>query len=328
MAKIILAIHGLGNKPPNAMLTKWWEKSILEGLHNINKQYDKVPLEMIYWADVLHPLPLDINVRDAKSPLYLEEPYLPSSGKSKPPEKKLLTKFFNYFEQQLDRIFLNPDMSINFEKVTDRIIHKFFEDLETYYMDNSQGIETPEVPTRELIRDRLQAALKKHRFKEIMILGHSMGTIISFDVLSSLKPPDYINTFVTIGSPLGLPIIVSRIFSEQKQLNEETDFLKTPDSVQNKWLNVSDKEDMVALDHTLNDDFGANVYGVRAEDFFVYNDYEVNGERNAHKIYGYLRTPEVAQIISSFLEAPEKLWILKVIKYFWIHLKIKLAKIF
>lgn len=321
MGKIILAIHGLGNKPPNELLTQWWEKSIIEGLNNIDRSFKRIPLEMVYWADILHPEPLDLNTQDPEDPLFLAEPYLASSGSSKTGKEKLLTKLFNYFEQQLDRLFLNPDMSLNFEKVTDHIIHKYFADLETYYMASPDNSEQAEIPTRNLIRTRLQMALKKHRYKEIMLLSHSMGTIISYDVLNNLKEPNYINTFVTIGSPLGLPIIVSRIFSEQKEIYKKDSVLKTPGSVHKKWVNISDKEDMVALDHTLNDDFEANEFGIRAEDFFVYNDYEINGERNAHKIYGYLRTPEVVNAIAEFLDAPSPLWIVKIFKRFWFHLK-------
>ena len=126
MSKIILAIHGLGNKPPNQLLASWWIDSIKEGLNRIGKTFPEIPLEMVYWADILHPEPLDISLRDPDNPLYLEEPYLPSTGKEKPAGKKFIAKILAYFEQQLDHIFLNPDMTLNFEKVTDKIIHNYF----------------------------------------------------------------------------------------------------------------------------------------------------------------------------------------------------------
>ena len=31
MAKVIIGIHGLGNKPPKDILEKWWKLSIEEG---------------------------------------------------------------------------------------------------------------------------------------------------------------------------------------------------------------------------------------------------------------------------------------------------------
>lgn len=315
MSKIILAIHGLGNKPPNTLLTEWWKKSIQEGLSRIGKTISHIPLEMIYWADILYPQPLDINLKDSENPLYISEPYLPSSTKEKPAGKKFLTKILASIEQQLDRLFLNSDMTLNFENITNKIIHSYFSDLEKYYMADSG--ENTDLPAKEIIRERLQSALNKHRGKEILILSHSMGSIISFDVLSANQPVAEVNTLVTIGSPLGLPIIVSRIFAEQKKLRKETTFLKTPDSVLKRWVNVSDMEDNVALDHTLNDDFESNIHGVRAEDLFVYNDYEINGARNAHKIYGYLRTTEIAEVITSFMEEPETNWFTRLQEKVW-----------
>lgn len=308
MSKIIIAIHGLGNKPPKDLLAQWWVNSIEEGLAKVNKSFKKIPLEMVYWADILYPEPLDVQLQDTDHPLFLAEPYIASSGKDKPPEKKFVSKILSYFEQQLDRIFLNEDMTLNFEKVTNKIIHNYFKDLETYYMAEPVDAGLEGFPVRKLIRERLLHILKKNRFKDILLISHSMGTIISFDVLSALKDDYQISTFITVGSPLGLPIIVSRIFSEQKQLYKDATHLKTPEVVKNKWFNVSDKEDNVALDHTLNDDFAANTSGVQAQDLFVYNDYEANGQRNAHKIYGYLRTSEMANLIAAFMEAPQENW--------------------
>ena len=31
MAKVIIAIHGLANKPPKKLLENWWKKAINEG---------------------------------------------------------------------------------------------------------------------------------------------------------------------------------------------------------------------------------------------------------------------------------------------------------
>ena len=37
MSKIIIGIHGLGNKSRKALLEEWWKASIEEGLINIGK---------------------------------------------------------------------------------------------------------------------------------------------------------------------------------------------------------------------------------------------------------------------------------------------------
>ena len=49
-----------------------------------------------------------------------------------------------------------------------------------------------------------------------------------------------------------------------------------------------------------------NKYRVIPIDFLVVNNYEINGKRNPHKSYGYLRTPEFSNILNDFIQT-EKL---------------------
>ena len=44
-----------------------------------------------------------------------------------------------------------------------------------------------------------------------------MGSIVAYDVMTQYAPDVSIDTFVTIGSPLGLPIIKSKIVAERKK---------------------------------------------------------------------------------------------------------------
>lgn len=139
-----------------------------------------------------------------------------------------------------------------------------------------------------------------------MLISHSMGSIVAFDVLWKYSGEVKVNTFITIGSPLGLPVIVARVFAEQKNLNKRIIKPHAPDSVTGKWFNFSDLEDKVALDHTLADDYGLNNNGFTAEDFTVINDYKINDIRNPHKSFGYLRTPEFAVVVNEFLSRKKK----------------------
>ena len=53
MSKIIIGIHGLGNKPSRAILKEWWQKSIAEGLNKYNYPINQFEFELVYWADIL-----------------------------------------------------------------------------------------------------------------------------------------------------------------------------------------------------------------------------------------------------------------------------------
>lgn len=311
MSKIIIGIHGLGNKPSEDLLNKWWLASIREGLNKIGQADLDIPFKLVYWADVLNPEPENPNITDEDNPLFMEEPYKPSAGNKKSEENTVRPRILKYIEEQLDNIFLKEDMTINFSGVSERIIHTYFSDLEAYYSGKHILKDDLKRTAREIICSRLKQVLEEHEQDEILLIGHSMGTIISYDVLTDEPQNISVNTFFTIGSPLGLPVIVSRIYSEQKKKDSSLKVLSTPDSIQNAWYNISDPEDMIALDHTLADDYLPNKFGVLAKDMNVYNDYEINNERNPHKIYGYLRTVEAAKIISDFLSLKEKTGIAK-----------------
>lgn len=301
MKKILIAIHGLGNKPSPDLLSTWWVKAIHEGLSRIGKNRNKVPFEMVYWADVIYPNPMNPEIQDVKDPLYLDEPYTAGASIVKEKKPTLKTIFFQYIEDQLDSLFLNDDLSINFSSVTDKVLHYYFVDLEKYFAKDYIALNNPKCSVKQEIRNRLYEVLRKYHGYEILLISHSMGSIVAFDVLSKFSHKLNINMFVTIGSPLGLPVVVNRIFSEQKMTNHHIKRIHVPDGIRRYWYNLSDPEDKVAMDHTLADDFAENKKGIKALDMLVTNDYEWNGEKNPHKSYGYLRTAEMATIIDGFL---------------------------
>jgi hypothetical protein len=300
VSKVIIGIHGLGNKPPKKILKKWWNKSIREGLRAIGHSRLFLNFELVYWADFLHPVPLNPKIKDKKASSYLKEPYLPAHKFETKKPSKLRQKFLDYLEKQMDKIFLKDDLSINFSSVSDMIIHRFFYDLDSYYSQTYITLNGKVQLVKDIIREQLAQTLRKHKNKEIMLIGHSMGSIIAYDVLTYTAPQIKINTFITIGSPLGLPIIMSKIASEQKRQLVKKAKVSTPENVARNWFNLSDLSDRVAINYTLGDDFDENMNRVRAIDKVVYNNYEYNGKRNPHKIYGYLRTPEMAEIIHDF----------------------------
>jgi hypothetical protein len=65
--------------------------------------------------------------------------------------------------------------------------------------------------------------------------------------------------------------------------------------------NLADPRDKVALDCKLDDEYGRNAVGVRVQDVWVHNAYVSHGGRaNRHKSYGYLRTPEMSELLRDF----------------------------
>jgi hypothetical protein len=301
MSKVIIGIHGLGNKPSKKILEEWWIKSILEGLEGIEKTKFDLNFELIYWADVLNEKPLDETIIDQEDPYYLKEKYNPAPQNFIPKPHQLRQKILGFLEKQMDKIFLNEDLSINYSFISDIIIHKYFRELEIYYTEKCYDENNIKCNAKDIIRNRAVDVLEKYKNDEIMLVAHSMGSIIIFDVLTFILPELKIDTFITMGSPLGLPVIMSKIAAEQNMKVHNNEKLKTPPAVEMNWYNFSDLEDKVAMNYDLGDDYNENSKGVKAIDMIVHNNYQINGERNPHKIYGYLRTPEFSVVLYEFL---------------------------
>ena len=315
MSKVIIGIHGLGNKPSKEILQVWWEQSMLEGLKHIYSDPVLPKFELIYWADILHEKPLDESIKDKKNPLYLDEKYVPGNNNRPKVNHDIRKKMLDWYDVAADKIFLNEDMTINYSFVPDTIIHSYFKDLEAYYLNKTLRSNGIIILARDEIRNRVINALKKYENDDIFLIAHSMGSIIAFDILTFSLPKLKINTFATIGSPLGIPFVRSKIALEQKVTVPDNYKPKTPHGVQN-WFNFSDLEDVVAINYSLKDDFDANRKGVRAYDYIVYNDYEINKVKNPHKSFGYLRTPEFSKVLLEFILQKEKGFIQKLKNFF------------
>lgn len=312
MAKVIIGIHGLGNKPASVLLQKWWEASIHEGLTVIGKPVQNIPFKLVYWADVFYKKPLDENMLDLESPLYLEERYTPAPLNDRREKHPLRKKVLDILEKEIDRIFLNEDLSINFSSIADSIIHRYFKELEEYYSKDIPVGGQKEKRARDIIRERLVKVLEDHRGEDIMLIGHSMGSIIAYDVIQNLVSDMGIHTFVTLGSPLGFPVIMGKIAADREISLPRLNKLRTPENVEMKWFNLADLEDRIALIYRLSDNFEANSRGVGVIDMVVHNNYWSNGEHNPHKSFGYLRTPEMAGIIYDFLVDHQRNWFTQV----------------
>ncbi len=306
MKKVIIGIHGLGNKPPEYLLKKWWKDAIYEGFNKNGLKNDLPEFELVYWADILYDKPLNQWEKKKDSPYYLDEPYKKSPRNKVNEDYSFRQHLIDFISTQLNKIFLNEDKTLNYNFITDYIIRKYFKDLNTYYTDECKDEFDVTCKSKHLIRSRIAETIKKYKGDEILIIAHSMGSIVAFDVLTFLLPETNIHTLVTIGSPLGLPVVISKIASEYKKNQNGHKYMATPPGVNYHWFNLADVNDKVALNYKLNDDFSPNENGVSPVDFVVVNDYEVEKHKNPHKSFGYLRTAEMSKILNAFINKKKK----------------------
>jgi triacylglycerol esterase/lipase EstA (alpha/beta hydrolase family) len=301
MSKVIIAIHGLGNKPPKKQLLEWGKMAIQEGLHNNGYNIELPEFELVYWADLLYDRPQTMDEPDPQSPYYLDEIYTKTPANYRFESSEFRKYFADFFKKVAYRIFLKRDYHLRYAFVSQKLLHKYFYELEVYFNGDGESGSAFNFQTKEKIIERFNRVLEKHTEDEIILIAHSMGTIIAFDVLSFINQNVSVDTLVTMGAPLGAPFVISRIAAHSKSTYGKIQ-IQTPESVYNNWFNFSDIRDKIALDYKLSEDFDSNSQGVKCVDKLVTNTYVMNGMANPHKSFGYLRTPEFVDVLVNFLQ--------------------------
>ena len=288
VASVIVGIHGLANKPPSDEKQEWWKRAIIEGLkRNCTKTTDELSFDFVYWADLRYQTPISLDVNP--EPYYVDQGTGPFPAYQTHKWAEVLNRITSTIGQEVNFI----DLHTGVDKVGDFVLERELQDLAAYYEDAN---------FRNTVRQRLLSKLNEHAGKRIMLIGHSMGSIIAYDVLRIIgrqTPPVPVDHLVTIGSPLGLPHVKTKIY-------EENDLVRTP-SVVGRWTNFADRRDIVAVEAKLADDYEANDQGIKVVDVPVINAYKSPPDRdppnkpNFHKSYGYLRTPELSNVVRGFV---------------------------
>ncbi len=279
---IIIGIHGLLNKPPQQLLQAWWAEAMAEGLQRNHTMSVQPAFELAYWADIRNSRPIPVAE--------LEEQYEKAAGQG-PLERyaagvidKVRTVAQKWGGRVLDKEKELFGLGTNLEK----LLGVKFDDLADYYDKEN---------VRQQMRSRLSRLLERHQDKKVMLIAHSMGSIIAYDVLRGYDDSEMVKVehFITIGSPLGLPIVAHKI-------RKEFGAKQTPHNVR-RWTNLADPGDKVALDCNLADEYEP-YNGVQVVDVLVYNQYVNHADQtNNHKSYGYLRAPELSDYVRDFLIA-------------------------
>ena len=167
MSKVVIGIHGLGNKPPKDLLAKWWKEALLEGLRKNNQPAKDFNFELVYWADILHKTSLNPDETDVESPLYLTEPYKTEDEKTSRDELSFRQKALEYLEKYSEKILVNGVLSLNIPSLTELFIHRHLRDLEEYYSDSYTLVGNEKRLVREVIIERLVDLIQKHKRKKI-----------------------------------------------------------------------------------------------------------------------------------------------------------------
>ncbi|CAM3717648.1 trypsin-like serine peptidase [Smaragdicoccus niigatensis] len=148
----------------------------------------------------------------------------------------------------------------------DAIIETIFKDVAAY-LDNEE--------TRENVLDTVAADLPSSG--PIVLVSHSLGTVVAMDLLTRLSSNVEVTLMVTAGSPLGLDAVYKKLLIHGP----------TRPSRVGKWLNTWYAGDPIAIGCPLRKSWGPNLLEMNVE----------NPKAHAHDIAEYLAHPEVAETI-------------------------------
>ncbi|WP_141753603.1 lipase family protein [Streptomyces agglomeratus] len=154
-----------------------------------------------------------------------------------------------------------------FPFIGDEFIRRFFPEAHAYVLWKR---------VREEINDLLATHLGAG---PTVVVGHSLGSVVTYWTLTDLHPPTDVPLMVTLGSPLGFPSIRGSLPKP----------LAKPLSVKH-WLNAADVRDPIALFPRLDRE---HFPGVEVENL---SDLR-NPQKDRHGIDGYLSDPLVAKRI-------------------------------
>lgn len=153
------------------------------------------------------------------------------------------------------------------------------------------------------IREGLKTVLADRGTAPLLLIGHSMGSIICWDALWESIHRDgeaiAVSLFLTMGSPLGQRYVQQRLISYR-----DRDLRRFPDGIE-RWVNLAAVGDMTSLDQRLANDFAARFTDntLRIEDHEVVNAFRLEGAINPHAEYGYLANPVTARFVADWWQA-------------------------
>ena len=270
MSATIVYVHGNGNKVRKDLLKAEWDRALLG--EDLGKRS-----RMAYWAPLRYPHPLPDPAFDelellSVSPLEAPPPVAPTAAfiaevqnearaegnSDTDPLEAWLTQLSytadalaegeaaaspptSHVEAWPSPRAVRTTLFREFVRLTYKDVHAYF------FTDLAKRM-------RAVVHEELDGAEGP-----IILLSHSLGTIIAYDVLRERRePPPEIPLLLTIGSPLGVPWVQDLIRRP----------LEVPAGVR-AWRNVCDARDLAALDETLRPEFSPPEL---CTDFLVSND--------------------------------------------------------
>lgn len=310
MANVVF-IHGIANKPEKETLHKLWLNALALN-DGLDLGAEGIESSMIYWADVLYESPQeDMAEHESNDSVIERNDEVDMLWKEKLSDSEL--DWVNNFEKTLDYEHQSPEddnfcppenaikelESLDFERIPlpwwlkRRLMKTLLKDVH-HYLFNTKFSPRPDESyyVQDEIRDRFVNQLIEASAKDgpLIVVSHSMGTVIAYDCLMRDERCPPIDALMTIGSPLGLDEVQDKLHPEWTRDNG------FPSKV-TKWINVYDRLDPVAgFDPKIANDFKNN--GAKVIDDIN----EQNSGAWRHNISKYMMGEKLRASLSELLD--------------------------
>jgi len=305
-------VHGIGNKPEPSVLLEHWRAALLDD-DGIDLASLGVSSSLVYWADVLYPQPLVETSGDESAPLELA-PMVDAAPSdlswlaSLPPQER---GFVERLGIEVGLATVAPTPGDDLEAIVAdspleavplpawlkrRLMRAFLRDVHHYLYDVEFSPRVGEsFQVRRDVRARTVTALTNDgpMPRPHVVIGHSLGSVVAYDVLVNCPGTPPVDGIITVGSPLGLSEVQGALTPPYTR----NDGWPERCLADGRWVNVSDGMDPVCgADPRLAGDFRRHGV-VRVDDVAVKN----RGSWR-HSISKYLGQPQLRNALRDMLQ--------------------------
>lgn len=282
---VIIYVPGIKPKPPARGHRAALWRCLLEGVRRADPQAaagmarHPACFHLVSWSHVFY---------DTQRDLATDEPGIERLFALPGPEERDLQEASSLWRRTQRALYLLCDaFPPLFDLLGDANMRATLAETRRYFR-NENGVA---VKVRHMVADALLEAWAAHR--RVLLMGHSLGSVIAFDVLWELSHrfavPGRVDQFISIGSPLGLSFVRSRLLGGQ-----ETGPRRYPTNIR-RWSNLSAVGELTALDRELSSTWAEmQQLGLVEEitDRLDLQTYFRGAEGlNVHRCYGYMVNP-------------------------------------
>jgi hypothetical protein len=277
---LILFVPGLRPKPPPAIHRSELLRCLVEGISRVDREValqvreSDRSFDTIGWTYDFYGEHRDVELDRAGIEQVLNQ--REASPKDIAEARTLKRRAIRWLYRAAEHLpFLVPQLA-------DENMQLHLRDLRRYVTNDADMADA----TRRLLKLPLRAAWRCGR--PILLIGHSMGSVIAWDTLwqmSRESGDELCVDLLTLGSPLGQHYIQRRLSG-----HAETGERRYPANIR-RWVNIAAVGEMTAIDMAVGDDFAGMVAAGLTEpirDIKVFNYYRQQGVLNVHSEYGYL----------------------------------------